>query len=81
MPPWELGWRLWNRGLPIPVSAPLWRLSPLQSLTAKATAVLSNEGSEPEPWESLSEPGCLAASPLDLFFNLKEEYTGYVCIS
>ena len=35
------------------------------------------EGTEPEAVRL----DHLAASLMDLFFNLKEEYTGYVCVS
>lgn len=49
-------------------SAPLTRPDRVQPLPA-------------EPCERLPGPAGLAASPLDLFFNLKEKYTGYVCIS
>lgn len=72
MLPRELGW-----GTPAPPcpSAPLTRPDRVLPLTAEATAAAAG------PRESLSGPACLAASPPDLFFNLKEKYTEYVCIS
>lgn len=56
--------------------APLTRLRPSRT-AGRWTALLPARGRSQRP----SELDRLAASPPDLFFNLKEKYTGYVCVS